>query len=182
MAKTAADMLLRHWTLLRKIPRHPQTRTARALHQTLADEGYHVTLRTVERDLDALSRAFPITCDDGPVYEWCWLQDAPMPDIPGMEPAMALAFGLVQQYLTPLLPSATLGLLGPYFEQAARVLDKRRPLAACPVAQASASDHARAALAAGQGKQGSTGHGLPGDCANGGSRRTSVSPISPMAG
>jgi hypothetical protein len=98
MAKTAADTLLRHWALLRKIPRYPQTKTASALHRALAEEGYSVELRTVQRDLQWLRDIFPIDRDDSrPAHGWYWAKHAARLDVPGMEPATALAFCLVRQ-------------------------------------------------------------------------------------
>jgi predicted DNA-binding transcriptional regulator YafY len=58
------ETILRHWQTLRRIPRYPQKITAGDICQHLHDEGYEVGKRTVERDLHALSRIFPLVLDE----------------------------------------------------------------------------------------------------------------------
>jgi predicted DNA-binding transcriptional regulator YafY len=122
--KTITETLLRQWSALQHIPRHPDTITTQTLKDRLADEGHAVTKRTVERDLVKLSQAFGLGSDTrSRVQHWFWPKNLGVFDIPGMGPAAALAFRLAEAHLRPLLPPATLDLLGPHFEQAGRVLD-----------------------------------------------------------
>jgi predicted DNA-binding transcriptional regulator YafY len=122
--KTTTETLLRQWAMLRHIPRHPGTITAQTLKNRLADEGHAVTKRTVERDLVKLSQAFGLGSDTRDrVQHWFWPENLGVFDIPGMDPAAALGFRIAEAYLRPLLPPVTLDVLGPYFEQAGRVLD-----------------------------------------------------------
>lgn len=117
------DTTLRHWTLLRAIPRAPRGITVPDLHRRLEGEGYRVTRRTVERDLDLLSGLFPLLCDDGGrPYRWSWPQDR-MLEVPGMDPTTALTFALASRFLEQVLPRTSLSLLQPYFEQARTVLN-----------------------------------------------------------
>ena len=129
-----SDTLLRHWTLLRAIPRAPRGITVADLHRQVEQEGYPVRRRTVERDLELLSRLFPLGCDDSQrPYRWSWPQDR-MLDVPGMDPTTALTFVLASRFLEQVLPRTSLGLLSPYFEHARAMLDAANPggLAAWP--------------------------------------------------
>ena len=53
------DTLLRQWTLLRLLPRHPRRLEPARLKDKLDAMGIAVTLRTVQRDLNALAAVFP---------------------------------------------------------------------------------------------------------------------------
>lgn len=128
--RKSGDTLLRQWQLLRLLPRYPQKIEASVLRERLESEGYKTTKRSVERDLQALSEIFPISVDDREKpYGWSWLKNAPILDVPGLTGPQALAFALVQRFLTPLLPASLLGEIGPYFkaaEQQLTALPKRR--------------------------------------------------------
>lgn len=116
--------LLRQWTMLRMIPRHPRKITVSDLAARLEQQGFPVTERTVQRDLQTLSgELFALTVDDrSRPYGWQWARDAEAMDIPGMEPQTALAFKLAGRFLSPLLAPSTLDSLEPHFRQAERVL------------------------------------------------------------
>jgi predicted DNA-binding transcriptional regulator YafY len=99
----------------------------------LRDQGFSVTSRTVERDLAKLSTIFGYSSkEDGRSYRWFWPPDFKTIDIPGLDPATALAFSLAEKHLAHLLPPPTLDLLAPYFRRAGEVLDASR---ATPLAQ-----------------------------------------------
>jgi len=116
--------VLRYLSMLRHIPRHPRRVTARELVAKLKGEGFQVTLRSVQRDLDGLSGPFALVCDErARPYGWSWNRDAHL-DIPAMEPATALTFALARQFLEPLLPRSSLDRLKPHFEQATNLLAK----------------------------------------------------------
>lgn len=125
------DTVFRQWTMLRHIPRAPRRVKTAVLVSRLADEGFAVSARTVERDLDKLAALFGYTCDtEGRANHWYWPKDFGAVEIPGLEPNTALAFRLAEQHLARLLPPATLDLLAPYFARARAVLDSdsRKPL------------------------------------------------------
>lgn len=119
-----SSTLFRQWTMLRMIPRHPRKITVRDLAARLEQQGFPVTERTVQRDLQALSgELFALTVDDrSRPYGWQWARGAEAMDIPGMEPQTALAFKLAERFLSPLLAPSTLGSLEPHLRQAERVL------------------------------------------------------------
>lgn len=124
MAQLNPDTLRRQWAMLRKIPRHPHTITARDLYERLLAEGFDVGKRTIERDLQELSASFPLVLnDDRKPYGWSWLKDAPLISLPGLSDAEALTLAMVEQHLNSLLPRSTLQQLQPYFAAAKQTLD-----------------------------------------------------------
>lgn len=118
------DTLLRHWQTLRLIPRYPRKATAGAVCDALAEAGFSVGKRTVERDLQALSRVFPLSLDDREKpYGWSWAQDAAAFDVPGVGANEALAFMMLRTYFASLMPSSVQDHLAPYFKMAEQRLD-----------------------------------------------------------
>jgi predicted DNA-binding transcriptional regulator YafY len=58
------DTLLRQWQMLRMIPRHPAKIAASQLCERLCGDGFDVSKRTVERDLQSLSQGYPNMLDE----------------------------------------------------------------------------------------------------------------------
>jgi predicted DNA-binding transcriptional regulator YafY len=116
---TNQDSLYRQWLMLRLVPRFPQKITVQALRQSLRDESYIVTDRTVQRDLIELSNVFPLTADirDKP-HGWSWQKDAKNFDLPGLTVNASLTLVLAEQHLSGLLPTSALEQLKPYFDAA----------------------------------------------------------------
>jgi predicted DNA-binding transcriptional regulator YafY len=113
------ETLLRQWQMLRWIPRYPGKITATQIKGKLDAEDFVVTKRTVERDLNDLSLAFPLCVDDrSRPHGWSWQKDAPAFDLPGLGNNEALTMMMVEQHLTTLLPAATLDVLAPNFKAA----------------------------------------------------------------
>lgn len=105
------------------IPRFPRKITARDLTERLEREGLSISKRTVERDLQELSAAFPLTLDNREKpYGWSWQKDAPAFDLPGLGNHEALTLMLVEQHLKLLLPGSTLDVMAPYFKAARQQL------------------------------------------------------------
>jgi predicted DNA-binding transcriptional regulator YafY len=115
---------LRNLVLLQAIPRYPQRKGTRALCQELANKGFDVSQRTVQRDLIALSKLLPDLASDGNLDAagWFWKKDSALISLPTLDPALALAFKLSESYLRPQLPAAVLAPLNPYFRAANQVL------------------------------------------------------------
>ena len=119
------DLLLRQWTMLRMIPRFPRKVTAREMMDRLANEGFKVTKRTIERDLQGISAVFPLVSDEREKpYGWSWAKDAPTFDLPGLSQSEALVFKFAQQYLMKLMPTNMLTQLTPYFAAADKSLNE----------------------------------------------------------
>ncbi|WP_201091580.1 helix-turn-helix transcriptional regulator [Thiocystis minor] len=139
---------LRRLTILSLIPRRPDwASTAHAardaasaprtgktsaaqLHAQLHQRGFRGNLRAVQRDLVYLGELFPELEHDGQRaggQGWCWRGDAPVRDLPGLDPALALTFAMARELLQPQLPLILLERLQPYFEVADRVLREAGP-------------------------------------------------------
>lgn len=119
-----ADAMMRKLLMLRRIPRYPRKITVRALSDYLDDQGFAISERSVQRDLDGLSgRMFGLLSDvrDRP-FGWSWAPDAAVLDIPSMEPQAALAFKLAEHLGNRLMAPSTVSALDPYFRQAETVL------------------------------------------------------------
>ena len=117
------DTLLRQLIMLRYIPQHPRTITARELTERVEAEGFVVSKRTVERDLLTLSEIFPLISNElSRPYGWSWSKDAEAFSLPGMSPLQALTLELAHEHLSALLPASLLDTLAPYFKCAEGVL------------------------------------------------------------
>lgn len=123
----AGDTIYRQWLMLRAIPRPPGKSTPDIVRY-LRDEGYNVTKRTVERDLDKLSALFGLTCDTvGRTNYWYFPQESKLLDLPGMETGAALAMLLAERQAATLLPLAALTRLKPYLARAREVIQDAVP-------------------------------------------------------
>ena len=116
------DTLLRHWHMLRRIPRHPRKVSTAALEEHLDNAGYPTSRRTIQRDLDKLSAEFPLTTDGNKPSGWSWAADAELFDVPGMGTSEALTFHMVGEYLSRLLPKGCLSAISPHLQRAGSVL------------------------------------------------------------
>lgn len=122
------ETLHRQWCMLSMIPREPRKLSVDDIRSRLNGEGYNVTVRTIQRDLNALSVQFPLVSDTrNKPYGWSWARDARVFDVPGMDAETALTFKLAEMFLAPALPPAMHERLKPHFDQADRML-KPSPL------------------------------------------------------
>lgn len=118
------DLVLRHLTMLREIPRAPGRVTVGQLHARLTALGHTITRRSVERDLGALEAHYPLVRDDrSRPAGWQWLADAPGLSAPGLGLAEALALDLIGRHLQALLPAQLLTTLKPRLAEARATLD-----------------------------------------------------------
>ena len=120
-----SESILRQITMLRLIPRAPKKVDPPTLTSHLAEKGFQTTTRTVQRDLNNLSRVFPLGCDErSRPFGWSWTEDAPLTDMPGMDPQTALTFQLADQYLAQALPRPTLSYLEKHLDRASEILNQ----------------------------------------------------------
>ncbi|MGB4859146.1 MAG: WYL domain-containing protein [Dokdonella sp.] len=118
-----ADTILRHIAMLVLIPLSPRKVTARDLHAKLADRGYDIDVRSIERDLHKLSTKFALTNDEGHPAGWFYENRETELRIPRMDDRTALTYELLSRYLKPVLPRAMLKELEPDFAAARNVLE-----------------------------------------------------------
>jgi predicted DNA-binding transcriptional regulator YafY len=119
--------IARKWELLKNhLPPRPPGKTSRELRDALAVAGHDVSKRTVERDLEELSRIFPITRNErGTPYGWHWSETARF-DVLGLDLSEAVSLGLMEDVLRQIMPPAFLSALEGKFSLA------REKLAALP--------------------------------------------------
>ena len=118
-----SDTILRQINMMELIPRHPSKTFTNEIKGKLDNLGYEASLRTIQRDLQELSRMFPIVCDERSYpFGWSWKHDARGYESPAMDPIQALTFSLVAQYLEPLMPKANFKRIEAFFERAETVL------------------------------------------------------------
>ena len=132
---SSKDTLLRTLVLLRLIPRAPASISTPKLWQALADEGFDITLRSLQRDLFALLHGpFHLECskdhDDEAIrkqrpYRWSY-QAHVRPGLPAITTAEALAMRVSEEHLRHLLPPGVLNLLEPHFAEARQALQTRK--------------------------------------------------------
>jgi len=118
-----ADTFLRQWAMLKLIPHAPRKLDTTNLRNQLIDQGFDVDVRTLQRDLKALSNMFPLRCDTrSKPFGWQWMSGGRGMDVPGLSPQAALALKFLDSYLRPLLPLSTLKALEPQLHNANEVL------------------------------------------------------------
>lgn len=129
---------IRYLTMLRMIPRYPRTITAPQLSTALADHGFTLTIRSVQRDLEKLSAHFPLIVDeDSRPYAWSFNTSAAQSMIPALDMPAALTLELARAYLTPVLPPRALEHLEPHFREAQETLGRPdNPLGRCDAQRA----------------------------------------------
>lgn len=111
--------LLRQWRMLREIRKYPKKSATKELHQVLLDEGYDVTLRTVQRDLNLLSEEFGLIPDFANPQGWSINKDFEFSKIAPFE---AVSLLLVEAQLNSLMPGAIASGLSSKFESARKSL------------------------------------------------------------
>lgn len=115
--------LARMWELLQLLPSGPPGMTATQAREKLASAGYEASKRTIERDLNELSRLFPLQCNNkGTPYGWYWTPGKSA-NLPGISISEALTLKLVESSIKPLIPQWMLQGLASRFDQAQEKLD-----------------------------------------------------------
>lgn len=120
-AHTATATTARQWQILSQLDRKRWVGTTNIKEQ-LDMMGFDISLRTIQRDLNALAERFPIEKNNTNPQGWRWREDAPMQSLPHMNLSQAVAFSMVKDNLTQLLPPAILDELMPWFDLANRQL------------------------------------------------------------
>lgn len=124
MPKTTNEKsIARLLSILKCLPSKGDGITARELTDWLNDEGYAVSKRTIERDLNELSGYFPLIRSEQIPFKWRWMEGKGS-DLPSLTVAEALSLTLVEDLLRSLLPSSILGSLAPRFGNARRKLEE----------------------------------------------------------
>ena len=111
------NTLARQWELLKLLPTRGSGKSSKEIADALAEAGFSVSKRQVERDLLDLQEVFGLECNDSSIpYGWRW-GVAPI-ELPGVTLAEALSLQIVEETLKPLLPPSVLRTVKPRFLQA----------------------------------------------------------------
>ncbi|MBU2979348.1 WYL domain-containing transcriptional regulator [Alteromonas sp. C1M14] len=122
--RTERNTLSRQWEILRLLPSVGAGITASELVKRLTGLGFNVSKRTVERDLNELSRQFPLLCNDkSKPYGWRWMDNASF-DIPNLSISDCVSLIMAEEVISPLLPPSVLRPLKPRFEYAKKHLQE----------------------------------------------------------
>ena len=121
-----SDLVLRHLEMLRLIPRAAPGISTGDIESTLRDQGFSISRRSIQRDLEKLSLTYPLTCDsEGNTNYWYYtLREGQHLLIPSMDHQAALTFKLAERHLMPLIPQQLKFFLDPYFVEADKILNK----------------------------------------------------------
>ena len=105
-----SDTFLRYLLILQELPMAPRRTDCAALASRLEQAGLGVTRRTLQRDLEKLSRVLSIGCsDDTKPYGWFWREGSSFPlsriasalehrQTPGRVPRNEAVLGLLDQW------------------------------------------------------------------------------------
>jgi hypothetical protein len=77
------DTFVRCLLILREVPEAPGRVDTKSLAAFLEQRGIVVTRRTLQRDLESMSRVLPLVCDDSKKpYGWSWCPgvEVPLPE------------------------------------------------------------------------------------------------------
>lgn len=119
----ALDNALLILEILRRIPRRNYTTSAH-LREQVAAAGYAVSLRTVQRHLDAICSRFAIECDTrGKPFGYRWMEGAEGLKLPLLTASEALLLQLAKSEVAQLLPAHALVSMAPLFATARRELE-----------------------------------------------------------
>lgn len=116
------DTVLLAVELLRRIPRGRKITTSE-LHSQLKDAGMERDLRTIQRQMEMLSRHFEIERDErSKPYGYRWLEHAKNLAVPHLTPQESLLLQLAEEHLKHLLPARLMKSMDSFFAQARRNL------------------------------------------------------------
>ena len=117
------DTLFRTLAMLQIIPKEPRYKATSTIHAALEEKGFQVSLRTIQRDLSAMSSHLPLFCHEGD-GEHRWSLSSSFTDTKlGLDTPTALTLVLAHEYLSGLLPQIAVDQIAPQFEAARRFLN-----------------------------------------------------------
>ena len=123
--RKSVETTMRFIATLQAIPVHPRSKSASQIRDELRNinPDYAVDVRSIQRSLQQISRAYPIDYfTRNREYYWFWIDKNALTQIPAMNEETAFALRLADEYLRPIIPPETLNLLNKYFKQADEVL------------------------------------------------------------
>ncbi|MFD1385017.1 helix-turn-helix transcriptional regulator [Rhodanobacter aciditrophus] len=117
------DTLFRTLSMLQIIPKEPGYKATSTIHAALEEKGFQVSLRTVQRDLNAMESHLPLICLEGD-GERRWSLSASFNDSKlGLDTPTALTLVLAHEYLSDLLPQIAVDQISSQFKAAQQYLN-----------------------------------------------------------
>lgn len=123
MPRSASQQTIaRQWAILKRFSEARQGLAASDVHRHLADAGYQVSRRTVERDLNELSAMFPLVSTESVPQAWRLLGSARAKGVLSVDPVEGLCLVLAGEVLESILPAPVFREIEWRFEAARRLL------------------------------------------------------------
>lgn len=117
------DTLFRTLAMLHIIPKEPRYKATSTVHASLEEKGFKVSLRTVQRDLNAMTSHLPLMCVEGDgEHRWC-LSSSFSDSKLGLDTPTALTLVLAHEYLSGLLPQIAVKQISSQFKAAQQYLN-----------------------------------------------------------
>ena len=125
MKKTSGtEAIRRGFNILATVSRSPMS--SRDIFNRLADAGFNVSIRTIERDLSRLPDIFPSMIEvDERSKPFTYRQPLNAKKYSAMNPTEAICLELAFSFLNPILPKKTLDPMSPYLREAHAVLNEQ---------------------------------------------------------
>ena len=119
----SSSTTLRQICMLKLVPKPPSFVLTKVLQHQLVEQGFEVTLRTIQRDLDHLSSIMGLTSSESPDgLKWCYVSSA-TEILPALQPSEALLLCIAKDQLSAQLPIVSLNQLEPRFDKAEHTLN-----------------------------------------------------------
>jgi predicted DNA-binding transcriptional regulator YafY len=117
------DTLFRTLAMLQVIPKQPRYKATSTIHAALEEKGFSVSLRTIQRDLNAMTTHLPLVCIEGE-GEHRWSLPSTFNDGHAyLDTPTALTLVLAKEYLSALLPQIAVDQISPQFRAAQQYLN-----------------------------------------------------------
>ena len=121
---SSTEAIRRGFSILGIVSRAPMS--SRDIHQRLYDNGFNVSVRTIERDLNRLPDIFPALLEvDDRSKPFTYRQPINARKYSAMNPTEAICLELAFSFLNPILPKKTLDPMNPYLKEADAVLNEQ---------------------------------------------------------
>lgn len=114
-----SELVRRQLAMLSAIPKGAPGVSTADIESFLAEKGFSISRRSIQRDLEKLTSVCPLVCNAlGRTNFWYYSINSDPVLIPRMDMNTALTLKLVQQHLQPLLPQKVRSFLAHYFAEA----------------------------------------------------------------
>lgn len=121
---TMSDAIFRQISILKFLKREPDYKNTQQIREHLGAQGYDISLRTIQRNLNDLSAELPLVSnEDDKSHYWAWSKDAAAGWL-GMDETTALSFIMTLRLLDKTLPPSVIEHLKDLKNEAHHVLSK----------------------------------------------------------